>query len=115
MAAIEPPEPRATVVKEPTGLRITIPVKRRWFMLLFLTVCLGFWGVGGGTTLLKTLRGERGDDWLTLAFLAVWVASSAFGVYVWPRPRISFGGSSRPRPSSRPPDTPGCPRNSPPL
>jgi hypothetical protein len=83
MAAIEPPEPRATVVKEPTGLRITIPVKRRWFMLLFLTVCLGFWGVGGGTTLLKTLRGERGDDWLTLAFLAVWVACIVFGVYVW--------------------------------
>jgi hypothetical protein len=82
MAAIEPPEPRATVVREATGLRITIPVKRSLVMSLFLTVWLGLWGVGGGTALLGTLRGEKGD-WLVLAFLAVWIACCGFGVYLW--------------------------------
>jgi hypothetical protein len=83
LTAIEPPEPRATVVRDATGLRITIPVKRSWLVSLFLTGWLGLWGVGGGTTLLRTLRGERGDDWFTLAFLAIWAVGSVHGAYAW--------------------------------
>ncbi|MGH2687976.1 MAG: hypothetical protein ACRDKW_04095 [Actinomycetota bacterium] len=29
------------------------------------------------------MRGERGDDWLPLAFLAVWVVGSVHGAYAW--------------------------------
>lgn len=42
MVRVRLAEPRATIVEEPGGLRIIIPVERNWFVILYLGVFLVF-------------------------------------------------------------------------
>jgi hypothetical protein len=79
MSRVEPTQPRFTLTDEPEGVRITIPIKRRWLFLAFSAVFLCPWAFA----LLATLRallgpGKTGPPFLFLVFwLSAWVLGGA--------------------------------------
>ena len=59
MARVDIPLPRARITETPTGLLITIPANRNWFVVLFV----GFWMCGWlfGEYAVIIYAGERQD------------------------------------------------------
>jgi hypothetical protein len=75
---------RATLSEEPGGLRITVPARPQWLILLFLSVWLALWVYGGGTVILDARKGKHLEaPWFTWMWLAIWVLVSAYALFAW--------------------------------
>src|ERR1700719_1961236 len=84
MARVEIPQARAAVTETPTGLRISIPASRNWFVVLFV----GFWMCGwlfGECAVIKTLiTGKAGSANLFLVgWLGAWTVGGGYAGYYW--------------------------------
>ena len=82
MARVEIPQARATVADTPTGLHITIPANRNWFIVLFM----GFWMCGwlfGECAVIKTLITGKASstDLFLVGWLGAWTVGGAFVGY----------------------------------
>jgi hypothetical protein len=99
MAAIQPPVPRYRIEDDFTTLRITIPARRNWPIILFLGVWLMGWAVGevfvgatlfGGLYAVLTgqpqaadaLGGQSGGLFM-IVWLTLWTAGGGFALFTW--------------------------------
>lgn len=100
MAFEELGKPRYTKSESPRGIKIGIPSKKNWFIILFLGFWLIGWAVGEATVIgilivgfLKFLSGGLPDTATTgaeafgglflIAWLGVWTVGGAFAIYAW--------------------------------
>jgi len=79
---VEPPKHRATVLEEPGGLRIVIPVKRSWALVAFLSLWLCGWAVGEIAVPVAYARGGGSALFLVL-WLSLWTVGGVYVMYVW--------------------------------
>ena len=82
---IQPTAPRATVTDDPEGLRITIPARRHWGLIVFLGIWLCGWAGVGIVVWLAFVRqaGYWGARAFVLAWLLIWAMSGLAVGYVW--------------------------------
>jgi hypothetical protein len=82
---LAPAKPRAQVVDEPSGLRVTIPARRNWFLLFFLPVWLAGWVVGevavGGKLFTDPPSGSEG--FFLLVWLVFWTIGGVLFTFFW--------------------------------
>ena len=99
MISVQPPKPRYTVDDTFAALRITIPARRSWSIVLFLGIWLSGWVVGevlAGTIMIRGLAGlltgkteTVGDPWGTvgglglLFWLALWTVGGVVALAMW--------------------------------
>ncbi len=98
MAFEEPPKPRCKIEEAAEGLVITIPARKRWFMILFVGFWLCGWAVGevfeGGVLIQGLFGGDA--PWheangafsigllvFMLAWLGGWTVGGLFAIYAW--------------------------------
>ena len=72
---VEPQAARFHVEVTPDGLRVVIPARRNWFVVLFLIAWLGGWVFGEASASSQLLRHEDNDT----AFLAFWLLGWTIG------------------------------------
>jgi hypothetical protein len=82
---VEIPQPRATVTNDGSDLKIIIPIKRNWFITLFLTFWLGGWAFGEFTVSHAMFSGSSplGPKFFMLFWLGGWTVGGGFAIYVW--------------------------------
>lgn len=85
---IQPAQARSTVSDEPGGLRIIMPVKRNWFLILFTGFWLCGWAVAESVVpvvLYQQVRaGTLGlESLFLLAWLGCWTVGGGFAIYAW--------------------------------
>lgn len=82
---IQPTPPRATVVDEPAGLRITIPARRHWGLIVFLGIWLCGWAIGEIAVSLTFLRyaAPWGLRTFILVWLLLWTVGGLSAGYIW--------------------------------
>lgn len=84
MAKVEVGKGRSHIEQTPSGLRIIIPAKKNYFLLLFLTFWLAGWAFGEVTALAQVLNPESGAPKLfMLVWLGGWTVGGAFAIYAW--------------------------------
>ncbi len=99
MTYVEPAKPRYTVVDSFGQLTISIPSRKNWFMILFLSFWLIGWAVGeifvfwvAVVPALRGLPGEGGEEttsfpWFLRLFLLAWLGGWTVGgvvaIRVW--------------------------------
>jgi hypothetical protein len=73
------------VTDEPDGLRITIPARRYWYVIVFLALWSVGWFFAEKAALFQVFDPETappGKAFLTL-WLLLWTAAGAFVIYTW--------------------------------
>lgn len=85
MAFVQPALMRSTVTPEPNGIKVVIPAKRNWFILLFLTFWLCGWVVGEFSVPLVLFKQNTpaGAKLFSLAWLGGWTVGGGFAIYTW--------------------------------
>jgi len=84
VAKVEVGKGRSKIEDAPCGLRITIPAKKNYFLILFLAFWLVGWAFGEVTVIAQVLNSESDAPKLfMLAWLGAWTVGGAFAVYVW--------------------------------
>jgi hypothetical protein len=82
---LAPAKPRAQVVDGASGLRVTIPARRVWFLVFFLPVWLAGWVVGevavGGR--LFTDPPSGGEGFFLLVWLVLWTVGGLLFTFFW--------------------------------
>jgi hypothetical protein len=82
---IEPTKPRATVTEDPERLRITIPAKRNWLLIPFLSLWLCGWLVGEVAVPLSLITGSdprHAPPFLfAVVWLTLWTVGGGFALY----------------------------------
>jgi hypothetical protein len=66
MAFVQPASPRFLVNELPEGLRVTIPARRSWFIVVFMLCWLGGWTFGEVSVLIQLVNGKAGGGSLFL-------------------------------------------------
>lgn len=86
MAIEQPYKGRAVIEDTYSGVTITIPAKRNYFIMLFMMAWLGGWVMGEGFAL-RTLFGDTPDgvDTFVLFWLCGWTIGGGFviSILVW--------------------------------
>jgi hypothetical protein len=75
------PRARATVLDEAGVLRISIPAKRRWFLILSLILWLSMWLYAGIAATGTQITREGEPPFFRLIWLVFWAAGSLFALY----------------------------------
>jgi len=85
MAKMNPSASRVIVTDGPGGLRLLIPAKRNWFIILFMGFWLCMWAVGEIMVPIQFLKGEIPGITVmfVLAWLGAWTVGGAFAIYLW--------------------------------
>jgi hypothetical protein len=85
MAKITPSASRVTVTDGPGGLRLLIPAKRNWFLILFMGFWLCMWALGEVMVPTQFLNGEIPGMAVIflLAWFGAWTVGGAFAIYSW--------------------------------
>ena len=85
MVKMNPSASRVTVTDGPGGLRVLIPAKRNWFIILFMGFWLCMWAVGEFMVPIQFLKGEIPGITVMfiLAWLGAWTVGGAFAIYLW--------------------------------
>lgn len=85
MAVIEPAKPKAVVAETPSGLEITVPAKRNWFITLFLGFWLCGWAMGEIMVPAQFFSPDLPPEIMlfTAAWLAAWTLGGGFAIYVF--------------------------------
>lgn len=70
------------VIKERNAITIRINTPKSWFLLIFGTVWLTFWTIGGIAVANALIRGTQ--DWYFYVFwLCGWIISETYVMYAW--------------------------------
>jgi len=72
---------RPSIAETPEGFEVSIPVKRRWYICLFLPLWLCGWVAGEITASRWLLAGNYGAKEFLVFFLAVWTAGGILAIY----------------------------------
>ena len=83
MVYVSPGLMRSTVKSVPEGMEITIPVKRNWFILLFLSFWLCGWLFGEIFVPTQFLHAGTTVGLFMLAWLGMWTIFGLFAIYAW--------------------------------
>jgi hypothetical protein len=84
VAKVEVGKGRSQIEDTPSGLRITIPAKKNYFLILFLAFWLVGWAFGEVTALAQVLNPESDAPKLfMLVWLGGWTVGGAFAIYAW--------------------------------
>ncbi len=96
MAEFQPSAPRYTIEDSFAALRITIPARRNWLVILFLGFWLGGWATGelfAGATLVRGLAailsgrvpdiGSAAGTLFIAIWLALWTVGGGFALLIW--------------------------------
>ena len=85
MARVDIPQPRATITETPTGLLITIPANRNWFVVLFVGFWMCGWLFGEVSAIIMLARAKTPlpANLFMLAWLGGWSVGGAFAGYLW--------------------------------
>ncbi len=85
MAKIEPSKPRAQISDERGSLRVVIPTKKNWFLILFMGFWLCMWAVG--EVMVPQLAFKKGLPPSALLFMIAWLGGwtvgGGFATYAW--------------------------------
>lgn len=81
------PKPRAIISEDGRDLRIAIPIRRNWFITLFLTFWLGGWVFGEFTVTRQMFfaSSPAGPKLFMLFWLGGWTVGGGFAIYIWLR------------------------------
>lgn len=85
MIRVHPGSARSTITEDGRELRIVIPPRRNWFLLLFLSAWLGLWILTQVTVpfqLLETRVFSR-EMWFLAIWLLMWTLGSVVALYIW--------------------------------
>jgi hypothetical protein len=82
---LQPGKPRAQVVEDVSGVRVTIPAPRNWFLVFFLPLWLAGWVVGevavGGK--LFTDPPDGGEGLFLAVWLVLWTLGGLLFTFFW--------------------------------
>jgi len=82
MAFVQPASPRFSINELPDGLRVTIPARRNWFILVFMLCWLGGWTFGEVSALNQLVNGKAGSgSWFLLFWLGGWTVGGVWAAY----------------------------------
>jgi hypothetical protein len=83
MALVTVGAPRFRISDDQNGYQIRIPVRRNWFIFVFLLCWLGGWTLGEGSAIGSLLKGKKqdGSTSFTLFWLGCWTLGGAFAFY----------------------------------
>jgi hypothetical protein len=83
--ALQPATPRAHIVDDVLRLRVTIPVRRNWFVVFFLPLWLIGWAVGEVAVLTKVLNDPPtgGEGPFVLVWLVMWNIIGPVFAFYW--------------------------------
>lgn len=73
----KPYKSRAIIEETMSGIMITIPAKRNYFIMAFMIIWLTGWLFGGGTAISALFTNDEGGF---QGFLAIWLCAWAFGL-----------------------------------
>lgn len=83
MATVALPSRRSTLQEGPSGLEISIPTKKNWFVLIFLLAWLGGWAMGEISAIGELLGGsDTEESWFLAFWLVGWTVGGGFVIYV---------------------------------
>ncbi len=81
MSFVKVPSMRHTVNLLGNQMIVTIPARRRWYQMIFITVWLGGWAVGELSVFGSLFFGGFGGfDLFTLAWLTMWTIGGFFAI-----------------------------------
>ena len=85
MARVDIPQPRAIITETPTGLLITIPANRNWFVVLFVGFWMCGWLFGECAVIYALAKGKTPlpANLFMLAWLGAWSVGGVFAGYLW--------------------------------
>lgn len=75
------PKARATVLDEAGILRISIPAKRRWFLIFFLILWLSMWVYAGVAAVGPQVAQGGEPPFFRVLWLVFWAAGSLFALF----------------------------------
>jgi hypothetical protein len=82
MAFVQPASPRFLINELPEGLRVTIPARRNWFILVFMLCWLGGWTFGEVSAFNQLVNGKAGSgSWFLLFWLGGWTVGGLWAAY----------------------------------
>jgi hypothetical protein len=84
-ALLKPAKPRAQIVDDLSGLRVTIPAPRNWFLVVFLPLWLVGWAVGEVAVAGKLLTNppSGGEALFLLVWLTLWSVGGVLFTFFW--------------------------------
>ena len=85
MAVVAPAKPRATVTDTSSGLEITVPAKKNWFITIFLGFWLCGWAMGEIMVPTQFFSHDMPPEAMlfTLVWICAWTIGGAFALYVF--------------------------------
>lgn len=92
MVRIAPAPPRSTIVDDAEGMRITIPVRRNWFLIVFVAFWLGCWawvmvgiplGLLGMAPAFAVDQGQLGAVVFVVVWFVLWTLGGFFALLAW--------------------------------
>lgn len=83
MAKVEVGKTRSQIENTNDGLRISIPVKKNYFLLLFLSFWLFGWVFGEGMSLTELTSGKSSADGFLFFWLCAWTVGGVFAIGTW--------------------------------
>lgn len=85
MAKILPADARVTIADTPDGLRIVMPCRRSWLVILFLAFWLCGWAVAEVMVAIQFLNGDAPPEgeFFMLAWFGVWTVGGTLAIYAW--------------------------------
>lgn len=82
MDFVQPSKPRFLIDENAEGLRVVLPARRNWFVIVFVLCWLGGWAFGEGFALNTLLHGKAGGGALFLFFwLCAWTVGGILAAY----------------------------------
>lgn len=83
MAKVEVGKARSQIENTSDGLRITIPVKKNYFVILFLGFWLCGWVAGEVSALTELINGKGAADGFLFFWLCAWTVGGIFAISTW--------------------------------
>ncbi len=85
MARVEIPQARARITETPTGLHVSIPANRNWFIVLFMGFWMCGWLFGECAVIYTLIRGKTPlpANLFMLVWLGGWTVGGGFIGYQW--------------------------------
>ena len=85
MAKRQPTDARITITDTSQGLRIVMPCRRSWFVILFLVFWLCGWAVAEVMVANQFLNGDAPPEgeFFMMTWFGVWTVGGVFAIYAW--------------------------------
>lgn len=85
MAKVQPSDSRVTISDTVAGLRIVMPCRRSWSVIVFLAFWICGWAVGEVMVSRQFVQGDAPaeGEFFMLAWLGVWTVGGVVAIYAW--------------------------------